>query len=276
MAPLATSGEPEPSDSLRTFGAVLKTFRERAGLTQEQLAPLLGYAPPTVAAVEQGRRLPQRDFIAKAEEVLDAFGTLRAAARHLSRRPGLAAWFREWARLEEEALNLWTYECRVIPCLLQSEGYARAVFESRVPSPTDTEVHEQVKARLERQRLLREQPHTGYSFILEEGLLLRHIGGEEVTRGAIDSLLMLSNLRNVQIQIMPQRQEEHAGLRGPLQLLETTENRWLSYAEGQFHSHLNTDAKQVGMMLQSYAKMRSQALSPRDSVSLLEQLRGEL
>ncbi|WP_368733106.1 helix-turn-helix domain-containing protein [Streptomyces alkaliphilus] len=275
MAPLATSGEPEPSDSLRTFGAVLKTFRERAGLTQEQLAPLLGYAPPTVAAVEQGRRLPQRDFIDKAEEVLDAFGTLRAAARHLSRRPGLAAWFREWARLEEEALNLWTYECRVIPGLLQSEGYARAVFEDDIPAPSDAEVEERVAARLKRQKLLLERPNTGYSFIIEESLFLRETGTAQVSREVITHILRASALRNVDVQVMPLRRPRHAGLSGPLQLLETAENRWLAYTEGQFNGHLNTDPKQVGTMLHRYAKMRSQALTPEDSVSLLERLRGD-
>ncbi|MCE7082092.1 helix-turn-helix transcriptional regulator [Streptomyces sp. ST2-7A] len=275
MAPLATSGEPEPSDSLRTFGAVLKTFRERAGLTQEQLAPLLGYAPPTVAAVEQGRRLPQRDFIDKAEEVLDAFGTLRAAARHLSRRPGLAAWFREWARLEEEALNLWTYECRVIPGLLQSEGYARTIFENSVPPPDDEHVQRQVTARLARQQLPTKWPNTGYSFIIEEALFLRRVGGTEVTRILIDHVLACASQRNVEIQIMPLVREQHSGDVGPLRLLESSDNRWLAYSEGPRGGYLFTDPKDVGEMLQIYAKMRSQALTPRDSLSLLERLRGE-
>lgn len=270
------NGEPDSSDSLKAFGAIVKVFRERAGLTQERFAPLVGYAPATVASIEQGRRFPQRDFVERAEEVLDAFGALRAAARHLSRQPGLAAWFREWAKLEEEALNLWTYECRVVPGLLQSEAYAQASCESSVPPLSDEQIHHQVVARIDRQGLLRDRPNTGYNFIVEECLFLRRTGGTEVTRGLISHMRSISELRNVDIQVMPQWQEQHAGLSGPLQLLETPTNTWLAYNEGQFHGHLNTDTKQIGMLLQRYAKMRSQALSPKDSVSLLERLRGEL
>jgi DNA-binding XRE family transcriptional regulator len=72
--------EPESTDSLKGFGGVVKVFRERAGLTQEQLAPLVQYSLQTVASIEQGRRLPPKEFVNRAEDILDAFGALRAAA----------------------------------------------------------------------------------------------------------------------------------------------------------------------------------------------------
>ncbi|UWM48564.1 helix-turn-helix domain-containing protein [Streptomyces carpaticus] len=267
---------PESSDSLKGFGALVKLFRTRKGLTQEQLDPLVGYSPQAVASIEQSRRFPQRDFIAAAEEVLEATGVLAEAGMHLSRQPGLAQWFRHWAGLEERALNLWVYECRVVPGLLQSEGYARAAFESRVPALSDEQIENQIVARLERQQLLRDRPSAGYSFIIEEGIFHRHTGGAEVSRGLIDHVLSAIALRNVEVQVMPQRRETHAGLDGPMQLLETPDNQWLSYNEGQRGGHLISDSKEVGVMLQRYAKMRSQALTPEDSLSLLKRLRGEL
>lgn len=127
---MSVGNEPEASDSLKSYGAMLKAFRERAGLTQEDMAPLVRYSPQTVASIEQGRRLPPQDFVDRAEDCLDGFGALKAGARHLTRRPGLAAWFRQWAGLEEQALSLCTYECRVVPGLLQTEAYARAVREA--------------------------------------------------------------------------------------------------------------------------------------------------
>ncbi|GAA2632224.1 hypothetical protein GCM10009863_55240 [Streptomyces axinellae] len=72
--------EPERSDSLKIFGALVQAFRKRAGLTQEQWADKSGYSLSTCAAIEQGRRFPPRRFIERAEEVLDAFGALKAAA----------------------------------------------------------------------------------------------------------------------------------------------------------------------------------------------------
>ena len=67
------AGEPETSDSLKSFGAIVKVFRERAGITQDALAALVQYSHPMISSIEQGRRLPPPDFVEKAEEALDAF-----------------------------------------------------------------------------------------------------------------------------------------------------------------------------------------------------------
>jgi transcriptional regulator with XRE-family HTH domain len=269
-------GEPEVSDSLKTFGEVLKAFRKRAGLTQEEFAPRVQYSVPTVASIEQGRRFPPPDFVARAEEVLDAFGALRGAARYLSRRPGLASWFRQWARLEEEAVSLCTYECRLVPGLLQTETYARTLFVNQLPPLGDDQIEAQWVARAERQRLLRERPNTAFSFILEEHLFLRRTGGAEVTRGLIDHVVELAELRNVEVQVMPVKQQAHAGLDGPMQLLETPENRSFAYNEGQRGGLFVSDLKEISVLQMRYARMRSQALTFEDSVSLLQRMRGEL
>lgn len=271
--------EPEVSDSLRTFGEVLKAFRKRAGLTQEEFAELVPYSVQTVAKIEQGRRFPQPDFVERAEECLDAFGTLRGAARHLSRQPGLASWFRQWAKFEAEAVSLYTYECRVVPGLLQTEAYARAVSFSVPPLPDEQQLSERVAARLARQDLLAtsRKPPTAFSFILEQAVLERHTGGEEVTRELYNHLLgFVERHWNVEFQLMPLRQPVHAGLDGPLQLTETPENRWFGYSEGQKNGRLITDPKEISVLQQRYAKMRSQALTPEDSLGLLKRMRGAL
>ncbi|WP_086721197.1 Scr1 family TA system antitoxin-like transcriptional regulator [Streptomyces angustmyceticus] len=117
-----------PSDSLRIFGAVYQALREKAGFTQESLAPEIQYSSHYIASVEQGRRLPSETFIERSEEALDAGKVLRKAAKYLCRRRGFASWFRVWAGLEEQALNLYTYENRLVPGLLQTEAYARTLF----------------------------------------------------------------------------------------------------------------------------------------------------
>ncbi|WP_405793525.1 helix-turn-helix domain-containing protein [Streptomyces sp. NBC_01506] len=270
----SSSEEPETSDSLKAFGAVLKAFRIRARLTQEEFAPRVRYSLPMVASIEQGRRFPTVEFVERAEDVLDAFGALRGAAKHLSRQPGLARWFRQWAKLEAEARSLYTYECRLIPGLLQTEAYARKLFLNQLPPLGDDEIETKMAARTERQRLLRERPNTAYSFILEEHLFLRNTGGTEVTRNLIDHILGLIELRNIEFQLMPQVKERHAGLDGPMQLLETPDHQWLGYCEGQKTGHLITDPKVVSELQMRYARMRSQALSLEDSVSLLRRMRG--
>ncbi len=273
---MGNSTEHEPVGSLKAFGAALKVFRERALLTQEQLAERLNYSHASVASVEQGRRMPTTHFVEGVEEALESFGVLRAVARHVGRQRGLAVWFREWALLEETAVSLCTYECRVVPGLLQTEAYTRAVMLNVPPPPTEEQLEQRIAARRARQELLRREPPIAFSFIVEEAVLLRHTGGEEVTRELLDHLLACTELWNVELQVMPLRQPYHAGTDGVMQLLETPEHQWLGYSEGQQTGQLISDPQDISLMQMRYAKLRSQALSPADSAELLTRMRGAL
>ncbi|WP_200307767.1 helix-turn-helix domain-containing protein [Streptomyces adelaidensis] len=276
MVGIGGGGEPESSDSLRTFGAMVQALREHAGLSREELADLIGYSKHTVASVEQGRRMPDMAFVEGVDRGLGNTGALIAAARHLGRQPGLAAWFRRWAKLEAAAITLYTYECRLVPGLLQTEQYLRALSADQLPPMDDMQIEERWAARVARQQLLQQRPNTTFGFILEEQLFVRCTGGAEVTRRLIDHVLEISELRNVEIQVMPLVQESHSGLAGPMQLLETPEAKWFAYNEGQESGLLITDSKVVSVLQRRYARMRSQALTMRDSMSLLHRMRGDL
>lgn len=270
------SSEPETSDSLKTFGAVLKALREEAGLTQEEFAPRVQYSVHYIAKIEQGKRFPPKSLPDRAGVVLGpvAKRVLTAGARSLTKGAGLASWFRKWAIIEETAISLYAYECRAIPGLLQPESYIRAISERRLPPLTENELEQQVAARLERQRLLTERPNTTFSFIVEQALLERGLGGREVTRAVVDRLLEAGAQRNVEIQVMPLYQEDHGGSGGQMYLAETSDHQWMGYFEGHDSSTLLRDPKLASSMLQRYGKMRSQALSCQATVSLLEQMRG--
>ncbi|MFJ9089261.1 helix-turn-helix domain-containing protein [Streptomyces sp. NPDC102384] len=273
-----TSSESELSDSLKTFGAVLKALREESGLTQEEFAVRVQYSHAYIAKIEQGKRFPPTDLPSRAEEALGtvAVKVLTAAARSLTRRAGLASWFRQWAGIEEEAISLYAYECRAVPGLLQPEGYARAVFERQLPPFTEEQIDRQVAARLERQALLTERPNTAFTFIIEQAVLKRRVGGSSVTRDVIDHLLSIGKRTNIEIQVMPLQQEDHCGVDGQLYLAETPGHRWFGYTEGHRSSTLIADPGEVSVLNQRYGKLRSQALDCRATVNLLEQMRGAL
>ncbi|MGW2304873.1 helix-turn-helix domain-containing protein [Streptomyces sp. NPDC001809] len=266
--------EPESSESLKAFGEVVKVFRRRAALTQEQFAPRVGYSVPTIASIEQGRRLPSKEFVERAEEVLDAFGALKAAAKHLTRKAGLAKWFEGWAELEPLAVTLYTYENRLVPGLLQTAAYTRTLFEEQIPAMGDDKIESNLIRRMERARILTERAETIFSFIIEEVALRRQVATPQAMREQIDHILAVGERRNIDIQVMPQSRGHHAGLDGPLCLLETEENTWYAYSEGQRTAQLISEAKEVSILQQRYARMRAQALSPEESVSLLREIRG--
>ncbi|KOG08781.1 helix-turn-helix domain-containing protein [Streptomyces viridochromogenes] len=269
--------EPHPSDSLRTFGAVLQALREHAGLSREELGTWVRFSKHTVESVELGRRMPDEAFVERAEEATGNTGALRKSARHLTRgEAGLAAWFRRWARLEREAVSLCTYECRLVPGLLQSEAYARAVFEGTIPLRTDAELEAQLTARMERQKMMRERPTVPFSFIVEEHVFRRRFGDAEAMRELLDHVLERSAPRNVTLQVVPLDAGLHACLDGPVRILETPAGQRLGYSEGQENGRLISDRKEVSLLCQRYDTLRSQALSPKETRALLERLRGEL
>ncbi|WP_428934808.1 helix-turn-helix domain-containing protein [Streptomyces sp. ACT015] len=272
-----TDREPDPSDSLRTFGAVVQALREHAGLSRAEFGELVRFSKHTVESVELGRRMPDESFVRRAEEATGSTGALRRASRHLTRgEAGLAAWFRRWARLEQVAVSLCTYECRLVPGLLQSEGYARAVFDGTVPVVTDDQLEDLFDVRMKRQRVLHERPTVPFSFIVEEHAFRRRFGSAEEMRQLHDHVLQRAALRNVTLQIVPLEAGLHACLDGPLRLLETPEGRRFAYSEGQQNGRLITDVKEVSLLQQRYDTLRSQALNPAESRALLEQLRGGL
>lgn len=221
--------------------------------------------------------MPDAAFVDRAEEATGNTGALRKAARHLTRgEAGLAAWFRRWARLEREAVSLCTYECRLVPGLLQSEAYARAVFEGTIPLRTDEELEAQLAARMERQTMMGERPTMPFSFIVEEYVFRRRFGDTEAMRELFDHVLERTAPRNVTLQVVPLEGGLHACLDGPVRILETPGGQRLGYSEGQENGRLISDPKEVSLLCQRYDTLRSQALSPTESRALLERLRGEL
>lgn len=253
------------------------TLGEHAGFSRVDFGVRISFSKHMVESVELGRRMPDQTFVERSEEALGNTGALRKAARHLTRgEPGLAAWFRRWARLEKEAVSLCTYECRLVPGLLQSERYVRAAFDNRIPPLSDDQMEAQVSARMLRQELIRGRPNTSFSFVVDEHVVQRRLGGIEVARDQLDHMLSFAAFRNVSIQIMPVICECHAGLDGPMALIETPDGRRLAYSEGQENGRLIADAKEAAVLHQRYATLRSQALSPLDSVGLLERIRGAL
>lgn len=93
----AREREPAPSDSLRTFGAVVQALREHAGLSRVDLGARVQFSKHTVESVELGRRMPDESFVKRAEEALGNTGALRKAAGHLTLgEAGLVSWFRRW------------------------------------------------------------------------------------------------------------------------------------------------------------------------------------
>ncbi|MFD6467188.1 helix-turn-helix domain-containing protein [Streptomyces goshikiensis] len=268
---------PEPDSGagvLRAFGRQLKRFRLRAGLERAEFGERLGYSVSTIAAYEQGRRVPPPEVIDQADELLDAGGVLKEMKDEVARAQ-YPAFFRDAAKLETHAVELHVYATKAVPGLLQTKQYARAVFAMWRPLLSDETVDQRVEARLARQEIFAHMPLPTISFIIEESVLRRPLGGRSVMRGQLDRIKLVGQRRNVEIQVMPTDVEEHAGLEGPFTLIETRDGRRIAYVEGHKDSRLHTDRKAVRELEEQYGILRAQALTPRTSLIFVEKLLGE-
>ncbi|WP_328678251.1 helix-turn-helix domain-containing protein [Streptomyces sp. NBC_01261] len=262
------------SGVLHVFGRQLKRFRVRAGMERAQLGALTGYSASTIASYEQGRRIPSGRFILKADEVLGADGVLAEFVEEVERAQ-YPAFFQNAAELERKAVEQHVYDTLVVNGLLQTEGYARAVFTMRRPLLDEETIEQRVALRLTRQDIFARKPPPTISFVMEESILRRQLGGRAVMRGQLEQILLIGQQRNVDIQIMPNTREEHAALSGPFTLIETEKARRIAYVEVHKYSRLFTDRASVRELEEQYGVLRAQALTPRESLALVEKLLGE-
>ncbi|TKA12034.1 helix-turn-helix domain-containing protein [Actinacidiphila oryziradicis] len=276
-APDEEDGGPE---LFRALGRQVRVLRERAGLTQRELGDRLGYGEDLVSSLERGRRTPQPEFLDAADDLLGAGGVLRAATEEVARAKARArvrhpAWFRDYARLEREAEEISFFGTLTIPGLLQTEEYARVTFSVRQPLLPEETVEQRVAARLGRQDILTRWPTPMVTAVIDESVLRREIGGRSVQRGQLKHLLEVGRLRSTTVQVLPLDCHEYAGVDGPFILLTPKSKPQVGYLEVQGVGHLVTDPVEVRMLAARYGSIRGQALSPRESLALIEKLVGE-
>ncbi|MDH6135514.1 transcriptional regulator with XRE-family HTH domain [Kitasatospora sp. MAA4] len=260
---------------LRSFGQQVRILRERSGLTRAELGAKLGYGEDQIASVELGRRIPKPELIDKADEVLDARGILRAMKGEVE-RARYPAFFRDAARLEAEAVELQMYDTHVVNGLFQTEDYMRALLAMRRPLLNEETIEQRVTARLARQDVFAKWPAPLFSFVMEESVLLRRLGGTAVMRGQLEQIHLVGQKRNVELQVMPLDREDHAGVDGGFTLYTRKGGEQIGYLETQGRSTLVTDREEVRVMAARYGIIRAQALTPRESLAYVEKLLGEL
>lgn len=270
------TNKPKKVTSWQVIGCQVSHFRRVARLTQEQLAELLNISVDTIASVEQGRRPLKMDLAERLDEALDTKGALAVAVEKVPEREKFPAFAQDFVEYEQEAVTLLSYETQVVPGLLQTPEYAQAVFSCLHPAVHGDTAETWIAARIERQTLWEREaaPPPVANFILEESIFHRPLGSPDVMREQWEKLRRFADYSNVSIQIIPTATAPHAGLTGPLVLLETPDHQVLAYVEAHLVSFLHDDPDQVSTLQQKYGMLRSQALSPAASVSMLDHLLG--
>jgi transcriptional regulator with XRE-family HTH domain len=262
---------------LALFGAELRHYRTAAGLSQEQLGDRIGYSAALVGAVETARRMPTEDFTTRCD-LVDELGTggalvrLRTHLRDQLHRQVWPPWFREWPSIEREALSLRSWELPVVPGLLQTEAYARALLRGVLPDATDEEVEQQSSARLQRQEILLRQDPPMFWAIMDEGALRRRVGNADIMREQLGHLMKASQSPKIKVLVVPASAGAHVGLSGAFVIAEFRDAPDVVYldtaAQGQIADHPDI----VKACDQVFDTLRAEALPPRASLDLIAEV----
>ncbi|GEC04707.1 transcriptional regulator [Streptomyces spinoverrucosus] len=261
--------------AMKMLGAQLSAGRRAAGFTQRSLAEIANVDEETIASIEQGRRRLTPDLAVHLDQVLDLKGLLEAGVANLPEIDQFPMWAELYIQHEQEAIALSLYANQVLPGLLQTEAYARAVLRERVPAYAEDEIETKTAARIGRQDILRRKVPPTVSFVIWEPVLRLAVGGPKIRADQLRHLRACAELPGISVQFLPLPSPCHASLDGPFVLLETPDHQHLAYTESQRGSQWVSDPDEVSILSRKYAMLRTQALTTQDSLGLLDRLLGE-
>ncbi|MFH8497767.1 helix-turn-helix domain-containing protein [Streptomyces coeruleorubidus] len=262
----------DPSSSPRALlGAELRHAREKAGLSQEELGQRLFVSGSFIGQLEAGTRRMQREYARLLDEVL---GT----ADFFQRNCGAAAkskypeHFVEAVEAEAEATEIRQYSPLLIPGLLQTPAYARAVFRAYRPTAEEEVIEELVSARIDRARILADPAGPLLWAVLDEAALRRRTGGRQVMAEALGHVAALVRRNRIIVQVLPFDAGAHASMEGSIKLMDFEDAPPLLYMETVGTGRLEDDPASVRYQRRIFEYLTACSLAPDASLVLLEDI----
>jgi transcriptional regulator with XRE-family HTH domain len=271
--PVETRVDTVPDSMRKYFAAELRRHRTERNLTQDQAGRLMTFSGSLVAEVEKLRRIPTEEFAHRCDEVFETDGCFTRMVESMPR--GYPKWFQPFVKLEAEAVALHTFEVQVIPGLLQTEEYARAVLNTWPPKKLE-EIEKRVKARMQRQQILTRSDMPRLWFILDESVLRRPMGDDTIMSDQLQRLIELAALPNLSLQVLPYGKAKNAPTSGSFVVLKMPNRDRFLYMEGPGDGRLIPDQDIVESYVEALEAARGEALAVEDSIAFIASMRREL
>ncbi|GAA2874752.1 helix-turn-helix transcriptional regulator [Streptomyces mexicanus] len=252
------------------FGAELKRRREEAGLTQVELGARVFVSGGYIGQFEQAIRKPQLDVAQRIDEVLQTDGFFERLWRKLIKEQRYAEYFAHAAELERLATSICEWAPAVVPGLLQTPDYARAIYLSSNPFATDEYIEEMVGLRMERAQMLKDVTRPVYWVMLHETVLRVPVGGAAVMARQLDHIVATARARRAVFQVLPFSAGAHPQMGKLMTLMEFEDAPPTVYTEGVLSGNLLDDPAVVKGVRAHYDHLRATALSPEASLALIE------
>ncbi|UQU68322.1 helix-turn-helix domain-containing protein [Couchioplanes caeruleus] len=274
-----------PTIRRRRLGAELRRHRDGAGVTIEVVADRLGCSPSKVSRIETGHTsATPRDV----QDMLDIYGVHGTEAEELvqiAKEARQKGWWHPFSTvltgayvgLEAAAKSIRAYEQQVVPGLLQTDRYAIAMIRAARPGDTDQEIEQRVRVRMARQALLIQDDPIDLWVVLDEAVVSRPVGGDEVMRDQLVHLARMSELPNVTLQILPFAVGAHAGMDGTFAMLDfpDVEDPDVVFAENATGGLFLEKTDELRKYNSIFETIRATALSPEESRNMIAMLAEE-
>ncbi|KRV47374.1 DNA-binding protein [Wenjunlia vitaminophila] len=267
---------PQHLNPLQRFGRDVKQVRLARKLTQKHLGRAAGYSEAYVSKVEAGKLLP-RPSHRFAEGCDTAFGTGGLFAGLLRRidEGDHPSWFVPYLNLERKASRILDYSANLVMGLVQTEEYARAIFRAYYPLEQAEEIEGKVAARLRRREVFAQESPPFLWVILHEACLRTVVGGTEIMAGQLEHLLMTSGTPNIKLQVLPFSAGAPAAHAKPFTVLRFADSPAVLYTESRVGGRMHDSEQAVVAALDDYDLLRAHALSPDQSLALINALLKE-
>jgi hypothetical protein len=210
------------------------------------------------------------DVAQRIDSLLQSGGFFERMWRKLIDDTRYADYFAEVVELERLATQICEFAPTLVPGLLQTASYARAVTLAANPFVTDEYVEEKVTARLERARILGDATRPVYWVLLHENVLRIPVGGAAAMAEQLNHLAAVVRERKAVVQVLPYAAGAHASMGGMLTLMEFEDAPPTAYTETSFSGTLVDDPAVVKRAQRAYDLLRAAALSPEASLALIE------
>ncbi|MFJ3980407.1 helix-turn-helix domain-containing protein [Streptomyces fungicidicus] len=275
-----------PAVRRRKLGAELRALRTSANLTSGEAARLAGWHQSKVSRIETGTSGVKP---ADVRLLLDVYGVGDPQLRQLllvlsgsgddggrhhwwhAYRGVLPPTYRDFISLESQASAMRTLETTVIPGLLQTPEYARAVTEAALEGASEERLDALVEVRLARQDVLRTEPPLELSAVLDEAVLRREVGGPGVMSRQLNRLVEAARLPQVRLQVLPFTAGAHIGVTGPFVIFSFSRTSDLDVVVlDHLTSSLHLERKEdLRAYSEAFNALSIHALSPEDSLDFI-------
>lgn len=278
MPPAAQQSDYISSVRARRLARFLEQARKDACLSQAAVGASLGWSQQKVHTIERNRR---RADPSDVELMLELYGVLspeREAVLALARDAGRRSWWTEYGdlfegsfvALEDAAARIRSWDMHLVPGILQTPDYARALISSALSKDPEA-IERRLRARMQRQAILTRPEPPDLHVILDETVIERPVGGPAVLAGQLRRLLDEAQRDSVTIQVMSRSVGAHPGMDGGFMVLQFAEpDPDVGYCEGRFGAVYLENPHQVTRCNVAFERIRELALSPQESAALIE------